>query len=236
MEKLTREKLMELLDSRRDEKYRLFQAPLIPNIAPDYFIGVRTPELKKLAKEISGKYDCSPFLESLPHGTFDENQLHGFIICGQKDFGACIEMVENFLPYVNNWATCDQLRPVVFKKNKEKLLPRIKKWLCSKETYTVRFTVGMLMAHFLDESFKAEYLESVAALCRPHIENGDDNYYVNMMVSWYFATALTKQWDAAVPYIENHVLNEWCHKKAIQKSRESFRVTADHKEYLKSIL
>ena len=191
-------------------------------------IGVRTPELRKYAKELLKREDIGEFLEILPHEYFDENQLHAFIISGIKDYDKCMKEVDKFLPYVDNWATCDQLSPKVFKKHRPELLKQIKKWIKSKETYTVRFAIGMLMEHFLDEDFDIKYPEMVSKL-------RSDEYYINMMIAWYFATALAKQYDAILPFIEKKKLDKWTHNKAIQKSVESNRITPEQKEYLKTL-
>ncbi len=217
-------KLFEL----QDTKYREMQIKIIPNIDADSIIGVRTPALRDYAKQLSKRDDIGEFLKDLPHKYFDENQLHSFIISAMKDYDRCMDEVDRFLVYVDNWATCDQLSPKVFAKNKSKLLTQIKEWLQSKETYTIRFAIGMLMQHFLDEDFDPEYLKTVAGI-------RSDEYYVNMMIAWYFATALAKQYDAAIPYIEDHRLDTWTHNKAIQKSVESYRISDEHKEYLKSL-
>ena len=219
-----RRRLFEL----QDLKYRDFQAGLIPNIEKDLFIGVRTPELRKLAKEIANDEDTASFLKDLPHKYFDENQLHAFIISLGKNFDETVGAVEAFLPYVDNWATCDQLSPRVFKKHKKELLPHIKKWIKSKKTYMVRFAIGMLMEHFLDDDFDLQYPKMVSVV-------KSDEYYVNMMIAWYFATALAKQYDAIIPFIENECLEAWTHNKAIQKSVESRRISVIQKEYLKTL-
>ena len=211
----------------RDEKYREFHKKLIPNVDEKRLIGVRTPQMRQIAKEASKDPEVEAFLVSLPHKYYEENNVHGFIIEKEKDFDKCIEKVEAFLPYVDNWATCDQLRPKVFGKNTSKLLPYIEKWIKSDETYTIRFGIEMLMTFYLDDDFKPEYLELVAPV-------RSEEYYVNMMIAWFFATALAKQWEATIPYIENHKLADWTHNKTIQKSRESFRVTDEQKEYLKT--
>lgn len=216
------------LYSLQDVDYRDFQSGLIPNVEKDYFIGVRTPELRKLAKVMAKREDIDEFLLELPHSTFDENQLHAFIISEIKDYDKCISEIEQFLPYVDNWATCDQMSPKVFKKNRDLLLSRIKVWIKSDKTYTVRFAIGMLMSHFLDEDFDESYLLMVA-------EVRSEEYYINMMIAWYFATALAKQYEAALPYIQERRLDAWTHNKAIQKSVESRRITEDQKEYLKGL-
>lgn len=227
---MTKAEITPHLFSLQDIAYRDFQAKLIPNIALDSVIGVRTPLLRSFAKELykEGGEGLSDFLSSLPHKYFDENQLHAFLISEQKDFEACLVLLENFLPFIDNWATCDQLSPKVFKKNHEKLLPYIEKWLKSGETYTIRFAVGMLMQHFLDEDFNPDYLEKVASI-------RSKEYYVNMMLAWYFATALAKQYQAALPFIEQKKLDVWTHNKAIQKSIESYRISPEQKEYLRSL-
>lgn len=222
------EEIRKKLFALRDEKYRDFQSKLIPNIAPDTVIGVRTPALRTYAKEISARENVAEFLADVPHRYFDENQLHAFCICRLNDFDRCMEEVERFLPFVDNWATCDQLSPKVFKKNRSALLLHIQKWLASGKTYTVRFAIGMLMAHFLDEDFDRSYLQTVSQI-------RSDEYYVNMMIAWYFATALAKQYDAALAFIENRALSPWTHNKAIQKSVESYRITAEQKAYLKTL-
>lgn len=212
----------------QDEKYRDFQVKLIPTVDPATVIGVRTPELRKLAKELSKRDDIDAFLETLPHNHFDENQLHAFILSGMKDFTKCMTGVCGFLPFIDNWATCDQLSPKVFGKNKAELLAYINEWLQSDETYTIRFAAGMLMEHFLDDDFDIKYPEMVAGI-------ESDEYYVNMMRAWYFATALAKQYDSVISFIEEKRLDKWTHNKTIQKSVESYRITPEQKAYLKSL-
>ncbi|MCR5214820.1 MAG: DNA alkylation repair protein [Eubacterium sp.] len=225
---MLRDEIIKELFNKQDIKYRDFQAKLIPPKTVDDMIGVRTPELRKYAKELLKRENIGEFLEILPHEYFDEDQLHAFIISGIKDYAKCMEEVDKFLPYVDNWATCDQMSPKVFKKYHPELLKKIKKWIKSKETYTVRFAIGMLMEHFLDEDFDIKYPEMVAKL-------RSDEYYINMMIAWYFATALAKQYDAVLPFIEEKRLDKWTHNKAIQKSVESYRITPEQKEYLKSL-
>ncbi len=222
------EEIQKELFEQQDEKYRDFQAKLIPTAAPESVIGVRTPALRKIAKQYAKKDDIDEFLSVLPHKYFDENQLHAFILSEFKDYGRCIALVDAFLPYVDNWATCDQMSPKIFKKHRTELLLHIEKWLNSTETYTIRFAIGMLMEHFLDEDFDEVYLEKVAAV-------RSEEYYINMMKAWYFATALAKQYDATIPYIEGQKLDKWSHNKAIQKSIESYRITPEQKEYLKTL-
>ena len=222
------DEIRENLFKMQDIKYRDFQSKLIPSKTADDMIGVRTPELRKYAKDLLKREDIGEFLEVLPHKYFDENQLHAFIISGIKDYDRCMEEVCSFLPYVDNWATCDQMSPKIFKKHRPELLKHIKKWIKSKHTYTVRFAVGMLMEHFLDEDFDPKYPDMVSAI-------RSDEYYINMMTAWYFATALAKQYDAVLPYIEEKRLDKWTHNKAIQKSVESFRITPEQKSYLKTL-
>lgn len=222
------EEIRKQLFSMQDIKYRDFQSKLIPTVEYETVIGVRTPELRKHAKQLAKTEGISEFLEDLPHQYFDENQLHAFLISEIKDYERCLEEVERFLPYVDNWATCDQLLPKVFKNHEKELLEDIRKWMVSDKTYTVRFSIGMLMKYFLDEHFKIEYPGMVA-------EIRSEEYYINMMIAWYFATALAKQYEAVLPFIENHRLDLWTHNKAIQKSVESYRIAKEQKEYLRSL-
>lgn len=222
---MTTDEIRSRLFALQDIKYRDFQGGLIPGSVPEKMIGVRTPELRKLAREVGANAE---FLAELPHQYFDENQLHAFIISGIRDKQECLRRAEEFLPYVDNWATCDQMSLKCFKKSPEELLPAIKRWIGSGQTYTIRFGIGCLMEFFLDEHFQPEYLEMVSA-----VRSGE--YYVNMMTAWYFATALAKQYDAAVKYIEQRRLDQWTHRKTIQKAAESFRVTDEHKKYLKTL-
>lgn len=220
--------IIDLLMERKDMTYADFHRKLIPTVSPDRVIGVRTPELRKLAKQIGKQEYAGDFLKELPHLYYEENQLHCFLISDMKDFDVCIGKLEEFLPYVDNWATCDQMSPKVFKKNKDRLLPYIYRWLESDRTYTVRFGIGMLMQHFLDEDFDVKYLDMVSGLC-------SEEYYVNMEIAWYMATALAKQWEATLPYIEQKKMDKWVHNKTIQKARESFRITQEQKQLLKTM-
>ena len=220
--------IRETLFSLRDEKFAAFQARLIPNVSPERIIGVRTPALRKLAKTLRGSGEAEEFLKALPHDFFEENNLHAFLLCEMKDFDACVQAVEDFLPYVDNWATCDQMSPGVFHKNKQALLPYIRCWIASERCYTRRFGTGMLMSHFLDEDFREEYLRLVS-------DKRSEEYYVNMMIAWYFATALAKQYKAALPYIEERRLDPWVHNKTIQKALESFRVSDEQKKLLRTL-
>ena len=222
------QQIREELFRMKDEKYRELQKKLIPTADSGAVIGVRTPDLRQYAKQLVKREEITVFLRDLPHRYFDEDQLHAFIVSELKDYDRCADEVDRFLPYVNNWATCDQMSPKVFKKDKERLLEHIKAWIASGKTYTVRFGIGMLMQHFLDEGFRPEYPGLAAGI-------SSDEYYVRMMQAWYFATALAKQYDAVIPYIEERRLEKWTHNKAIQKALESFRITPEQKEYLRSL-
>ena len=225
---MTRDEIVAELFRLRDEEYATFQAKLIPTVEAGRIIGVRTPALRALAKELFRGEDTAAFLTALPHPYFEEDQLHAFMISLEKDFDRCVAEVEAFLPYIDNWATCDQLSPKAFKKEPEKLLPYIDTWLKSDRVYTVRFAIGMLMQHFLDGRFEPKYADMVVAV-------KSEEYYINMMIAWYFATALAKQYDAVLPYLEGKGLDHWTHNKAIQKSIESYRITPEQKAYLKTL-
>ncbi len=219
-----RDRLLE----KRDPQYQEFQSRLVPNIDKDKILGVRTPALRQIAKEVFKTPEGKEFLDTLPHNLYEENLVHFFMVAMIKDFDECIKEVERFLPYVDCWPVSDQSSPKCFKKNHEKVLPYVKKWIASDHVYTARFGMRILMNEFLDSDFEEEYLEIVAG------KTGED-YYLKMMVAWYFATALAKQYDASVKYIENKVLESWTHNKAIQKAVESFRVSDEHKAYLKTL-
>jgi len=220
--------IREDLFSLQDPGYRDFQGMLIPSNKDASMIGVRTPELRRLARTYAGREDIAEFLDDLPHQYFDENQLHAFIISGIKDYEKCVKEVIRFLPYVDNWATCDQMSPKVFRKHRQKLAEQAEEWIGSDHTYTVRFGIKMLMDHFLEEDFDLMYPEMAAQV-------RSEEYYIRMMIAWYFATALAKQYDAVLPFIENRRLDPWTHNKTIQKAVESYRVTSEHKAYLKSL-
>ncbi|MDU2417136.1 DNA alkylation repair protein [Negativicoccus succinicivorans] len=220
--------IKEELLALQDISYADFQAKLTPNIPRDLFIGVRVPKARKLAKRIVEEPEASKFLRDIPHKYYDENILHGLLVSEMKDYDACIEAVDEFLPYVDNWAVCDIMSPKIFKKNKTALLGKIKEWSASEKTYTCRFGIEMLMSYFLDDDFKPEYLEIPLSV-------NSEEYYVQMMIAWFFATALAKQWDMTIKYIEEQHLDTWTHNKAIQKARESKRITPKQKEYLKSL-
>lgn len=217
-----------LLFEHSDPEYAAFQAKLTPSVEKKLFIGVRVPEVRKLAKELRDAPMAIDFMHKLPHKYYDENMLHGLLISEIKDYEKAIEETERFLPYVDNWAVCDIMSPKIFKKHKAELLKKIRKWINSKETYTIRFAIEMLMSHYLDEDFKPAYLEIPGKV-------RSEEYYVNMMVAWFFATALAKQWDATIPYLEQKRLSEWVHNKTIQKARESYRITDEEKEYLNTL-
>ena len=225
---MNREKIVEELFRMQDKDYALMQTKIIPTVAADRIIGVRTPALRTFAKSLYKDSDIDAFLSSVPHQYFDEDQLHAFILSLEKNFDKCIAEVDAFLPYIDNWATCDQLSPKVFKKEPEKLLPHIQSWIKSDRTYTVRFAIGMLMQHFLDERFDVKYADLAAAV-------RSEEYYVNMMIAWYFATALAKQYESILPYLEEKRLDDWVHNKAIRKSVESYRITDEQKTYLKTL-
>ncbi len=227
-ESMKKTELHRELKNRQDLKYRDMQVKIIPNIDPGSIIGVRTPELRTMAKEMQRSGDHMDFMKDVPHKYFEENQLHSFIISGMKDADECMEELERFLPYVDNWATCDQMSPKVFKKHKDMLFDHIKEWIGSGKTYTVRFATGMLMEHFLDDDFDLKYPEMVAGI-------RTEEYYVRMMQAWYFATALAKQYESVLPYIEEKRLDAWTHNKAIQKSVESYRISDEQKQYLKTL-
>lgn len=220
--------LREQLFANQDIPYRDFNKKLIPTVPEEKMIGVRTPVLKKLAKEFSKTPQAEAFLKELPHTYYEENNVHGFIISQFKSFEKTKESLDSFLPYVDNWATCDLISPKAFKNCPEPLLPAIKEWIASARTYTVRFAVGMLMKFYLGENFKEEYAHMVASI-------SSDEYYINMMNAWFFATALAKNYDSVIPFLENHLLSAWVHNKTIQKACESFRITPEQKEYLRSL-
>ena len=218
--------IYERLTSLSEVKYAHFSASLIPNIDKELVIGVRIPALRALAKEMF--FDRDRFLHDLPHKYFEENNLHALIIAEIKDFDECVAEVDAFLPYIDNWATCDSLRPKVFAKNKQKLLLFIMRWLASDRVYTVRFAIEMLMVHYLEEDYSPEYPKLVAAL-------RTDEYYLNMMIGWYFATALAKRWDDAIPFIEGDFLSPDARKMAIRKGIDSLAISHDRKVWLRSI-
>ena len=225
---MTIREIREELFRLRDPKYRELQIQILPTVKPDTIIGVRTPELRKLAKQLSRGQEGSAFLGDLPHAYFDENQLHAFMVSEIKDYPACLSELNRFLPYVDNWATCDQMSPRIFRKYRPEPETSIREWIGSGKTYTIRFGIGMLMEHYLDEAFDPVYPEMVAAV-------RSDEYYVKMMIAWYFATALAKQYRAALPFLEDRRLDPWTHNKTIRKAVESYRIAPEQKEYLKTL-
>lgn len=221
-------KVIEELFKLQDLDYRNFQSKLMPTIDINTIIGVRIPYLRTMAKEMVKNNEYQEFIKELPHKYYDENNLHGYIISELKDYEETIKEINNFLPFIDNWATCDTTSPKIFKKNKDKLIIEIEKWISSNETYTIRFGIEMMMSHYLDNNFKLEYLDLISNI-------KSEEYYVNMMISWFFQTALTKQWNYTIKIIENKKLSKWVHNKTIQKSLESNRINKEQKEYLKGL-
>lgn len=225
------EEIKDYLLKNQDLQYKQFHSSLMPTINSEVVIGIKVPILRNYTKELLKKYDIQsfvPFFKDLPHQYYEENNIHAFLIEKINNYDECLFQLEQFLPYINNWATCDMLNPKVFSKNKDKLLKKINEWIKSSHTYTIRFGIGMLMRYFLDKDFNSSYLELVYSI-------KSEEYYVNMMKAWFFATALAKQYDATLPIIQNKKLDIWTHNKAIQKAIESFRVSAEHKQYLKTL-
>lgn len=216
--------IQERLFALCDETYAAFSAKLIPTVEPDRFIGVRSPQLRAIAKEL--KNNASEFLMALPHRYHEENMLHAYLLCVGSDYATVVEQTERFLPFVDNWAVCDSLAPRAFARHKAELMPRIEKWMSAEHEYTVRFGIGTLMRHYLDADFRPEYLRRVTEIHR-------NEYYIKMMQAWYFATALAKQWDATLPMLDS--LEPWVRAKSIQKAIESFRVSPDHKNLLRTL-
>ena len=217
--------IQETLISMGEEKYREFSSGLMPTVEKRKVIGIRTPVLRACAKTLE---NYEGFLADLPHNYFEENNLHAFLIEREKDFDRCIEKLDAFLPYIDNWATCDSMKPKVLKKEPEKLLKHIQRWIKSKDIYAVRYAINLLMSFYLDENFDENHLTLVADI-------RSDEYYINMMRAWYFATALAKRYEETLPYIEKNMLDVWTHNKTIQKARESLRITREQKEYLKTM-
>ena len=221
-------RIREALMSMAEESFADFQRKLMPTVSPEAVLGVRTPKLRAYAKSLYQEGNVEGFLSDVPHQYFEENCLHGFLLEQIKDCAACLEEVDRFLPYVDNWATCDMMRPKCFKKDKALVLGAVTSWLASDHTYTVRYGIGMLMTHYLKDDFRPEYLSWVADIY-------SNEYYVNMMIAWYFATALAYQYEAAIPYLESHTLSVWVHNKTIQKAVESYRIMPEQKAYLRTI-
>lgn len=225
---MTVNEIREKLLSLADEDYKAFHSKLMPTVDTDKIIGVRTPVLRKFAKELYKSAEYEEFMLDLPHKYYEEDNLHAFLIERMRDYDGCINELERLLPYIDNWATCDMLRPKCFKIEPEKLLIKINQWIKSDKVYTVRFAIGCLLSFYLDENFSEEHLKTVSEIT-------SEEYYINMMVAWYFATALSKQYDSAVVYIEKRLLSSWVHRKTIQKAVESYRISDEVKEYLKSL-
>lgn len=221
--------LQQNLFGMRDAAYAAFIAKLTPGFPPSHFIGVRVPLLRTIARSFAKEEAASQrFLSHLPHSYYEEDMLHGMLISLVKDYDRCLDLIDRFLPYVDNWAVCDTLSPKVFAKHKAQLLENILRWSSSSHTYTCRFGLRMLMTHFLDDSFSADFLEIPAAI-------RSEEYYVKMMAAWFFATALAKQWEATLPYLENRQLDPWTHRKTIQKAIESYRIPPERKDYLRTL-
>ena len=226
---MTNEEIRNRLFELKDEKYKEFTLKLIPGLETDNVIGVRTPKVAQLTKEIIKSGDYFSFLDDCPHKYYEEMGIHVAIINSMKDYDSVIKEIDRFIPYVDNWATCDGIKPKkAFSKNCDRLIIDAKRWIKSEHIYTKRFGIEMIMNFFLDDNFKREYNDLVASI-------RSDEYYINMMIAWYFATALAKQYNDTIPFIENRRLDEWTHKKTIQKARESYRITEEQKEYLKSL-
>ena len=223
-----REQLRADLRELQDLKYRDFHSNLMPGIDKEDIIGIRMPVLRKFAGNFAKTEDAKAFLKDIPHRYYEENNLHMMLLGKIREFDRCLQETIDFLPFVNNWATCDFPAPKCFAKNKEKLLPYIEKWLDSGKTYTIRYGIGMLMRLYLDEDFDSRYPEMVAKI-------QSEEYYVEMMIAWYFATALAKQWDAVIGYLEQEKLSDSVHRKTIQKAVESYRITDEQKIYLRSL-
>lgn len=220
--------IQEKLFALQDLNYRQFQAKLMPTVDPEQIIGVRMPALRKLAKELKGTAEAESFLDALPHRYYDENNLHGLLLCARSGYEETVAGLDIFLPHVDNWATCDLLSPRAFRAHPPQLPEQIRRWLDSGDTYTVRFGLGMLLFFYLDECFRPEYLDWAA-------EVKSEEHYVRMMVAWYFATALAKQYDAALPYLTSRRLEQWTHNKTIQKAVESYRITPEQKDALRAL-
>ena len=221
-------KITKKLFELQDKEYAEFQSKLTPNVDKDKFIGVRVPDVRKLAKQYIQDDESTEFMNSLPHKYYDEDMLHGLLISEIKDYNLCVKELEKFLPYVDNWAVCDIMGPKILKKYSDEFINKIKQWVKSKHTYTCRFAIKMLMSNYLDKEFKTEYLEIPVNI-------HSDEYYINMVIAWFYATALAKQWDKTILYLEQNKLNIWIHNRTIQKARESFRITDAQKEYLKKL-
>lgn len=222
------ESIRSQLRQMADPEYRLFQSKLMPTIPFDTVLGVRTPQLRQYARKLFASKTYTSFFDDLPHAYYEENNLHGFLIEQIDDFDVCVRKLERFLPYIDNWATCDGLKPKCFSGHGDDLIAHVDQWLVSDHPYTVRYGIGVLMTHYLDAAFDARYLQKVASI-------QSDHYYVKMMIAWYFATALAKQWDETIIYLEKKHLPLWTHNKTIQKAIESYRIPAERKIFLRSL-
>lgn len=220
--------ILQHLFSLQDEPYRQFQCKLMPTVDPETVIGVRTPALRAYARKLAGTPEAEAFLNQLPHRYYEENNLHAFLLEQCRDYDGSIAQLERFLPYVDNWATCDSMCPKVLGKHPGRLLGQIKRWIKSDQTYTVRYGLGLLMRFYLDDSFQPEILELAAGV-------RSEEYYINMMVAWFFATALAKQYEAALVYLQDRRLAVWVHNKTIQKAVESYRITPEQKAFLRTL-
>ena len=220
--------LRDALFALQDINYKAFHEKSIPTVPPETVIGIRTPVLRRFASDYAKTPDAAEFRASLPHAYYEENNLHMLLVTKIKDYPECLRKVKEFLPYINNWATCDLPAPKCFEEYREELLPVIREWLLTTDTYTIRYGIGLLMRLYLDDMYRPEYADLVARV-------RSEEYYVNMMIAWYFATALAKQWDTVIPYLEERKLDRWVHQKTIQKAVESFRITPEQKVYLKSL-
>jgi 3-methyladenine DNA glycosylase AlkD len=225
---MTKTEIDDFLEENKDEKYRDFQCSLMPGTDKNTVAGVRVPALRDFVKAHKNDPDTDAFLNTLPHGYHEENVMHALLINGLSSFDGTVMRLDAFLPFVCNWAVCDIISPKAFRSEKDKLYANIVRWLKAGDTYTVRFALKMLMDNFLGDDFSTSQLTLAASACC-------DDYYINMMCAWYFATALAKQYENALPFIENRKLSPWVHAKTVQKACESFRVTEEHKEYLKTL-
>ena len=220
--------LQQQLFALQDKTYREFHSKLMPDTDKEAVIGIRIPVLRKFAREFARRPEARELLQQLPHQYYEENNLHMMLISAEKDYEKCLAEVERFVPYIDNWATCDMPAPKCFAKHKQELLPKVKEWIASEKTYTIRYGIDLLMALYLDEDFQPEYLELAASVV-------SEEYYVKMVIAWYFATALAKQWDSTIPYIEQRRLSDGVHRKTIQKAVESYRITKEQKDYLRTL-
>ena len=228
MKNTNEKQIQKQLFALADEDYKIFQQKLMPSVDPHTVIGIRTPELRRFAAKFAKTEEASLFIAHLPHIYYEENNLHAFLIEKITDFERTVEELNRFLPYVDNWATCDMMSPKIFSVNKEKLLPVIQNWISSKHTYMIRFGVVMLMKHYLDEEFSPEHLQIVSNI-------RSDEYYIEMAQAWYFAEALVKQYDLSLPYLQKGLLSPFVHNKTISKACDSFRINQDKKALLKTL-